>query len=262
MLRTRLPTPLLKELHAKSVDSVEGRDIISAFTNTFDTSTFSESEEDSHLIGRNSLLDDQAVTGSDTLGVLHLAPNDQGINLSPTGLSTSTEGSLIGGSGSSPLSDLSPRLWLSSTENSELLNLRPRRRLLLHRTATAIAHRRLLQERDSDPLPLTEVYEVLDNDAEIREVKEMTHFDAIQSTDSVPNLMNNLSGRSLGARLQKRQLDSISLSPSSEGGPSFSGIDSHSVSEATASSDPYQSFSQPDSNDSPLSSEGLGLAGL
>lgn len=212
MLRKRLPTPLLKELHATSVDPTTGKDLLSPVTDTFHTSTFSEYAEKGHLTGPNTLFDDERVTGSDSLlddDVLHLTPNDQGTHLPATSLSaTSTsEASFIGGhSSSSPLSSLSSRSSVyADDDDSELLNLRPRRRLHLHRTATAIVRRHLRLQRDVDPAVISEVDGSLSNNVVVAKVTDMTGFDVVQSTDSAPNLLNNLGQ----GGVQRRQLVSL-----------------------------------------------------
>ncbi|KAG9013131.1 hypothetical protein FRB94_003571 [Tulasnella sp. JGI-2019a] len=255
MLRKRLPTPLLKELYATSVDPSTGKDLLSPVTDSFHTSTFSEFAQKGRLTGSNSPLDGTRVTGPDSLlddDILHITPQDQGIQLPTTPALSSAGGSSIGGRGVSPLS-LSSR---SFEEDIELLNLRPRRRLQLRRAATAIAARRLRQQslrRDLIPAPLSQTEGGLANNIAIGKITEMTGLDVIQSTDSAPNLLNGLGAQGLG----KRDIASlVSVGPSRRGGSSLLGFVSNSDTAATTS-DPYQTF-----DNFLLSGEGPGIGRL
>lgn len=188
MLRKRLPTPLVKELHLASADQNTGKDFYSPLSDAFHTSAFTSAFRKGRLTGAHSLLQSTQVSGPDSLlddDVLHLTPNDQGINLS------NAAGSLSG---------------VSSNDNA--LSLRPRRNLHVR----SFGARRLRQERQSLP-DLSDTSSTLSNTDVVDEVTEMTGLDAVQSTSSGTNLLNRLNlggaGGGLLGRSTKRGVSAI-----------------------------------------------------
>ena len=105
MVRKRIPTPLIKELHLTSEDS-NGNDALSPVTDTFQTETFSEEFDKGHLTGPGSFLQSHQISGPDSVlqsDEVHLSPGDSGTSLDypltdPTSLSSVT-GNLGNGAG-------------------------------------------------------------------------------------------------------------------------------------------------------------------
>ncbi|KAG9008101.1 hypothetical protein FRB90_009088 [Tulasnella sp. 427] len=86
MIRKRLPSPLMKELHATSEDPATGKDLLSPITDNFNSpDTMSDFLDKGHLTGPGSILAAEKIIGPDSLldaDKLHLSKGDKGIDLS------------------------------------------------------------------------------------------------------------------------------------------------------------------------------------
>ncbi|KAG8915359.1 hypothetical protein FRC01_003687, partial [Tulasnella sp. 417] len=85
MIRKRLPSPLLKDLHATSEDPTTGKDLLSPLTDAFNSpDTMSDYFDKGHLTGPGSIMEAEKITGPDSLldaDKLHLSKSDKGIDL-------------------------------------------------------------------------------------------------------------------------------------------------------------------------------------
>ena len=96
MIRKRLPSPLLGNLHLTSEDS-NGNDALSPVSDALQTNSFSDAFNKGHLTGPSSFLQAHQITGPDSLldsDELHLTPGDSGTSLNQL----SADGSPLGGS--------------------------------------------------------------------------------------------------------------------------------------------------------------------